>query len=124
MAEDQTEEDYVLQYLSAIDRSVPMDIAFQVCDQFLFERGRGYGGTEIFALTFQPKLLVPLHLRNRYDHLPARAQQLKERGFRNRFWVVKTRAIRSPVRIYLPRTLSQNPRRRFIRPRLRVTSRK
>jgi ankyrin repeat protein/L-ascorbate metabolism protein UlaG (beta-lactamase superfamily) len=86
---DQTEEDYVLQYLSAIDRSVPIDVAFQVCDQFLFEQGRGYGGTEIFAVTFQPKLLVPLHLRGRYDYLKDREQQLEERGFRNQFWVVK-----------------------------------
>ncbi len=84
-----TEEDHLLQYLASIDRSVPMDIAFQVCDERLFEMGRGYGGTEIFARTFQPTLLVPIHLHGRYEFLEQRKQQLKECGFYNHFWVVK-----------------------------------
>jgi hypothetical protein len=64
-----------------------MDIAFQVGDPYAV--GVGDGGIGIFALTFQPKLLVPIHLRGKYDYLGCIEKQLTRQGFKNEFWVVK-----------------------------------
>jgi hypothetical protein len=64
-----------------------MDIAFQVCDPKA--AGVGDGGVGIFAVTFQPKLLVPIHLRGEYEFLKNIGLQLKARGFKNRFWVIR-----------------------------------
>jgi len=66
-----------------------MDIAFQVCDPLAASVGDG--GADIFAVTFQPKLLVPIHLRGQYEFLKNIELKLKERGFKNRFWTIAGR---------------------------------
>jgi hypothetical protein len=81
------EAEYISKDLALVDRTVPMDIAFQVCDPLA--DGVGDGGTGIFALSFKPKLLVPIHLRGKYEFLKKVELQLRQRGFKNRFWVVK-----------------------------------
>jgi hypothetical protein len=62
-------------------------LAFQVCDTLT--DGVGDGGAGIFSVSFQPKLLVPIHLRGKYEFLKKIELQLRQRGFKNRFWVVK-----------------------------------
>jgi len=81
------EAEYIEKDLAQVDREVPMDIAFQVCDPLA--EGVGDGGAGIFALSFKPKLLVPIHLRGKYEFLKKIELQLRQRGFENRFWVVK-----------------------------------
>ncbi len=81
------ETEYIEKDLALVDREVPMDIAFQVCDPLA--DGVGDGGAGIFAVSFQPKLLVPIHLRGKYEFLKKIEVQLRQRGFKNRFWVVK-----------------------------------
>lgn len=81
------EGEYISKDLAQVDRKVPMDIAFQVFDPLA--DGVGDGGVGIFALSFKPKLLVPIHLRGKYEYLKKIELQLKQRGFKNRFWVVK-----------------------------------
>ena len=87
---DRIDEDYVIEDLSFIDRKVPIDIAFQVCDPRL--NGRGAGGIYIFALTLAPKLLVPIHSWGEYGFNKAAEIKLKQRGFNGRFWPVGGRA--------------------------------
>jgi len=82
-----SEDQYIDKDLAGLDRTVPMDIAFQVCDPKA--AGVGDGGVGIFAVTFQPKLLVPIHLRGEYEFLKNIDLQLKDRGFKNRFWVIR-----------------------------------
>jgi len=84
---ERAQQEYIEKDLARVDRTVPMDIAFQVGDPYA--TGVGDGGIRIFALTFQPKLLVPIHLRGEYEHLTFIDKQLKRRGFKNRFWAVK-----------------------------------
>jgi L-ascorbate metabolism protein UlaG (beta-lactamase superfamily) len=81
------EGEYISKDLALVDRKVPMDIAFQVCDPLADDVGDG--GIGIFALSFKPKLLAPIHLRGKYEFLKKIELQLKQRGFKNRFWVVK-----------------------------------
>ena len=81
------EGEYITKDLAPMYRKVPMDIAFQVCDPLA--EGIGDGGIGIFALSFKPKLLVPIHLRGKYEFLKKIKLQLKQRGFKNRFWFVK-----------------------------------
>lgn len=81
------QEDYINKDLASVDRTAPMDIAFQVCDPKA--KGVGDGGVGIFAVTFQPKLLVPIHLRGEYEFLTNIELQLKNSGFKNRFWVIR-----------------------------------
>jgi L-ascorbate metabolism protein UlaG (beta-lactamase superfamily) len=83
------EAEYIKKDLALVDRKVPMDIAFQVCDPMA--DGVGDGGAGIFALSFKPKLLVPIHLRGKYEFLKKIEVQLRQRGFKNRFWVVKNK---------------------------------
>ncbi|UCG47379.1 MAG: MBL fold metallo-hydrolase [Phycisphaerales bacterium] len=87
---DRIEEDYVIETLSFIDQKVPIDIAFQVCDPRL--AGRGAGGVYIFAQTFEPKLLVPIHVCGEYDFVAGVEAKLRQRGFKGRFWAVRGRA--------------------------------
>ncbi|MBN1126129.1 MAG: hypothetical protein JXA82_14065 [Sedimentisphaerales bacterium] len=47
------------------------------------------GGIGAFALSFQPRLLIPLHLRGYYGYLNRIDKELKDRGFQGRFWTVK-----------------------------------
>lgn len=61
------EDEYINKDLATMDKQVPMDIAFQVCDPLAASVGDG--GADIFAVTFQPKLLVPIHLRGQYGFL-------------------------------------------------------
>jgi len=82
------QDEYISKDLASLDRTVPIDIAFQVCDPKA--DGVGDGGVGIFAITFQPKLLVPIHLRGEYEFLKKIELQLKDRGFKNRFWVIKS----------------------------------
>jgi len=82
-----SEQDYIRETLSTIDRNVPMDIAFQVCDPRAASVGEG--GAGIFAVTFNPKLLVPLHTQGNYEFFKTEAILLKQRGFKNRFWAIK-----------------------------------
>jgi L-ascorbate metabolism protein UlaG (beta-lactamase superfamily) len=84
---DRAQKEYIEKDLAEVDRTVPMDIAFQVGDPLAI--GVGDGGIGIFALTFQPKLLVPIHLRGQYEYLKCIEKQLTRRGFKNEFWVVK-----------------------------------
>ena len=84
---ERSQQEYIEKDLAQIDHTVPIDIAFQVCDPAAI--GVGDGGIGIFALTFQPKLLVPIHLRGQYEYLKYIEKQLKHRGFKNLFWVVK-----------------------------------
>ncbi len=81
-----SQEDYLLEALAPIDRSLPIDIAFQVCDPKA--DGKGEGGIGIFELTFQPRLLVPLHLRGDYEFPKKVEPLLKQRGFKHTFWAV------------------------------------
>jgi L-ascorbate metabolism protein UlaG (beta-lactamase superfamily) len=84
--ENMTDEDYVTENLSFIDRRVPIDMAFQVCDPRL--DGKGSGGIYIFAVEFEPKLLVPIHSCGDYEFNKKAEVQLRQRGFKNRFWPV------------------------------------
>ena len=81
------EADYIAKNLATVDRTTPIDIAFQVCDPKA--AGVGDGGVGAFALAFQPRLLVPIHLRGQYDFLADIDRRLKDRGFKGRFWPVK-----------------------------------
>jgi len=83
------EEEYINKDLATVDKQVPMDIAFQVCDPLAASVGDG--GADIFAVTFQPKLLVPIHLRGQYEFLKNIELKLKKRGFKNRFWTITGR---------------------------------
>ena len=83
------EDEYINKDLATVDKQVPMDIAFQVCDPKA--NGVGDGGVGIFAVTFQPKLLVPIHLRGEYEFLKSVELKLKERGFKNKFWAIPQR---------------------------------
>lgn len=73
--------------LAEIDRETPMDIAFQVCDPRL--DGMGDGGVHIFARTFQPRLLVPIHAFGQYEFNAIAETRLRDAGFTNTFWCVK-----------------------------------
>lgn len=75
--------------LAAIDRETSMDIAFQVCDPRL--DGMGDGGIHIFARTFQPRLLVPIHSFGNYTFNAKAERRLRAEGFANTFWCVKRR---------------------------------
>jgi L-ascorbate metabolism protein UlaG (beta-lactamase superfamily) len=83
---DLDEEIYHRIALAAIDRETPMDIAFQVCDPRL--DGKGDGGLYIFARTFQPGLLVPIHAFGQYAFNTVAEKRLRDAGFANRFWCV------------------------------------
>jgi L-ascorbate metabolism protein UlaG (beta-lactamase superfamily) len=75
--------------LAPIDRQLPMDIAFQVCDPRL--DGLGDGGIHIFARNFQPKLLVPIHSFGQYEFNAVAEKRLRESGFANTYWCVGKR---------------------------------
>jgi len=81
-----TPKQYIDEDLAAIDKTTPMDIAFQVCDPLLESKGRGDGGITAFATAFQPKLLIPLHLRGDYEFPAIISDRLKKKGFKHRFW--------------------------------------
>jgi L-ascorbate metabolism protein UlaG (beta-lactamase superfamily) len=81
--------------LDEIDRHTPMDIAFQVCDPRL--DGMGDGGIHIFARTFQPRLLVPMHAFGNYEFNGVVERRLREEGFVNRFWCIKQPGETIPV---------------------------
>ena len=81
-----TPQQYIDEDLATLDRSTPIDMAFQVCDPLLASKGAGNGGISIFATTFQPRLLIPLHLRGDYEFLTAVGKQVKKEGFKHRFW--------------------------------------
>jgi len=83
---DKSEEDYVLEALSCIDRSAPIDIAFQVC--MTKAEGIGEGGIGIFAEMFQPRLLIPIHSQGDYSINKKVEGQLRERGFKGRYWPI------------------------------------
>jgi len=81
-----TAKQYIDEDLAAVDRTTPIDIAFQVCDPLLESQGRGDGGITAFATAFQPKLLIPLHLRGNYKFPAVVRERLKKQGFKHRFW--------------------------------------
>ncbi|MBN1845621.1 MAG: ankyrin repeat domain-containing protein [Sedimentisphaerales bacterium] len=83
---DKSEEDYVLEALSCIDRTRPIDLAFQVC--MAKAEGMGEGGIGIFAELFGPGLLVPIHSNGDYSINAKVVGQLQERGFQGRFWAL------------------------------------
>ncbi len=81
-----TAKQYIDEDLATLDRTTPMDIAFQVCDPLLESQGRGDGGITAFATAFQPKLLIPLHLRGNYKFPAVVRDRLEKEGFKHRFW--------------------------------------
>lgn len=81
-----TPQQYIDEDLATIDRAIPIDIAFQVCDPLLESQGRGDGGITTFATVFQPKLLIPLHLRGDYKFPAIISDRLKKVGFKHNFW--------------------------------------
>ncbi|MHC4166231.1 MAG: hypothetical protein ACYSWQ_04685 [Planctomycetota bacterium] len=81
-----TPQQYIEEDLGTLDRTTPMDIAFQVCDPLLESQGRGDGGITAFATAFQPKLLIPLHLRGDYKFPAIVRDRLKKEGFKHHFW--------------------------------------
>lgn len=83
---NKSEEDYVLEALSCIDRKKPIDIAFQVC--MAKAEGIGEGGIGIFAELFQPRLLIPIHSNGDYSINKKVERQLEVRGFKGRYWPV------------------------------------
>jgi L-ascorbate metabolism protein UlaG (beta-lactamase superfamily) len=83
---DLDDDIYIRLALSAIDTSMPMDIAFQVCDPRLEQMGAG--GIYIFARVFKPELLVPIHSFGEYAFNKRADQKLREQGFEKKFWCV------------------------------------
>ena len=67
----------------------PIDIAMVVCDPRL--DGKGWGGTVAFATTFQPKLLVPMHAKGKYEANETMKGKLGEAGYKGRFWQLSGR---------------------------------
>ena len=84
--------------LAAIDRDTPMDIAFQVCDPRL--DGMGDGGIHIFAHTFQPGLLVPIHSFGNYAFNQTVADRLRQRGYDKPFWCVSRKGDVCPLTLH------------------------
>lgn len=82
---DRTPEQYIKEDLATLDRTTPIDIAFQVCDSLLESMSAGDGGITAFAESFQPKILIPLHLRGNYEFPGIIEKRLKQKGFKNRF---------------------------------------
>jgi hypothetical protein len=67
-----------------IDRFRPIDIAFQVCDPRLDSKGAG--GIYLFAETFDPGILVPLHTFGEYEYNRKAEGELIRQGYRKTFW--------------------------------------
>ena len=84
---DISEDDYVDKFLSPIDRSVPIDFAFQPCDPRL--DGNGEGGIKAFAFNLTPEILIPLHLFDKFDFL--QKIELALHNFQGYFWPIKKR---------------------------------
>jgi L-ascorbate metabolism protein UlaG (beta-lactamase superfamily) len=84
---DLDDEIYLRLALADIDRSQPINVAFQVCDPRL-ER-KGAGGIYIFAREFNPDLLIPVHSFGDYAFNRRVEQRLRKQGFDKRFWRVE-----------------------------------
>lgn len=81
-----TPRQYIDEDLATVDRITPIDIAFQVCDPLLESKGSGDGGITVFATTFQPRLLIPIHLRGDYEFPITIQRRIKKQGFKHHFW--------------------------------------
>jgi L-ascorbate metabolism protein UlaG (beta-lactamase superfamily) len=60
------EREFVTELLKPLEGE-EIDIAMHVCDSRF--AGSGWGGIIAFAETYRPKLLVPMHLKGKYDAL-------------------------------------------------------
>ena len=84
---DKTEEWYIKEILAPIKAAGPVDIAFQVCDPRLEDRGAG--GIYILARALNPNLLIPIHSFGTYGINAKAKQELTRLGFKNDFWCIE-----------------------------------
>jgi len=82
------ETEFAIERLRALDGEV-IDIAMHVCDPRL--KKSGWGGTFAFADRYQPRLLVPMHMKGKYEQVVDAQHILEESGVSVAFWPVQSR---------------------------------
>ncbi|OGL47897.1 MAG: hypothetical protein A2161_20780 [Candidatus Schekmanbacteria bacterium RBG_13_48_7] len=80
---------YINSALRMINRSKPVDIAFQLCDPRLAEMGAG--GVYAFARYLNPACIIPIHLFGNYDFCETVDSNLKDLGYSGKFWKINGR---------------------------------
>ena len=65
-----------------------IDIALCVSDPRL--KNNGWGGVLEFAKTFNPRLLIPMHMKGNYKPVNELAKQLQQQPTQRLFWPVSS----------------------------------
>jgi L-ascorbate metabolism protein UlaG (beta-lactamase superfamily) len=80
--------EFVTQRLRPLDDE-RIDIAMHVCDPRL--KSSGWGGFVAFAERYVPALLVPMHMKGKYDETEEMASILEKHDVQVSFWPVRSR---------------------------------